>query len=222
MNQHSQEESLQTLSDIKRIMERSARFLSLSGWSGIWAGVVGLISAAIAYSWIANLTTADYYNYRATKGESLRLGQLNTIDLQFIALAAITFIVALAGGFYFTWQKTKKQGLNIWNSASKKMLVQIAIPLCAGGVFVLVFLFNGLEIYIAPATLTFYGLALLNGSKYTLSDIQYLGILEVLLGCISLLVLGHGLVFWAIGFGLLHIIYGIIMWNKYDKKSANK
>ncbi|MEZ5015659.1 MAG: hypothetical protein R2800_01295 [Flavipsychrobacter sp.] len=218
MNQNSQEESLQTLSDIKRIMERSARFLSLSGWSGIWAGIVGLISAAIAYSWIADLTTADYYNYRATKGASIRAGQLTGIDVQFIALAAITFIVALAGGIYFTWNKTKKQGLKIWNSASKKMLVQIAIPLCAGGVFVLVFLFNGLEMYIAPTSLTFYGLALLNGSKYTLSDIQYLGILEVLLGCISLLVLGHGLIFWAIGFGLLHIIYGVIMWNKYDKK----
>lgn len=218
MNRNSQEESLQTLSDIKRIMERSARFLSLSGWSGIWAGIVGLISAAIAYSWIADLTTADYYNYRATKGTSIRAGQLTGIDLQFMALAAITFIVALAGGIYFTWNKTKKQGLKIWNSASKKMLVQIAIPLCAGGVFVLVFLFNGLEMYIAPTSLTFYGLALLNGSKYTLSDIQYLGILEVLLGCISLLILGHGLIFWAIGFGLLHIIYGVIMWNKYDKK----
>lgn len=222
MNQDPKEESLQTLSDIKRIMERSARFLSLSGWSGIWAGVTGLVSAGIAYSWIADMTSVDYSNYRAIKDAPTSSANLADIDIQFIGLAVVTLFVALAGGYYFTWKKTKKQGGNIWNSASKKMLGHVAIPLIAGGIFALVMLFNGLDMYIAPTCLTFYGLALLNGSKYTLPDIQYLGVLEVALGCISMLVRGHGLIFWAVGFGLLHIIYGIIMWNKYDKKLAQE
>lgn len=219
MTQHSQQEQLEALSDIKRIMERSAKFLSLSGWSGIWAGLVGLISAGVAYSWIKTLPSLYYSEYSLQKTELLRTGRFNPIDLQFIGLAIVTFLVALAGGFYFTWRKTKKQNVRIWNNASKKLILHIAIPLFAGGLFSVIFLQHGMEMYIAPLCLTFYGLALLNGSKYTLPDIQYLGVLEVILGCINLVILGYGLLFWAIGFGVLHIIYGIIMWNKYDKRS---
>lgn len=87
----------------------------------------------------------------------------------------------------------------------------------AGAIFALKFLYEGQESFIAPTLLTFYGLALINGSKYTLSDIKYLGLCEVVLGCISLFMPGYGLTFWALGFGVLHIVYGAIMWNKYDK-----
>ena len=87
----------------------------------------------------------------------------------------------------------------------------------AGAIFAFKFLFDEQVSYVAPTCLAFYGLALINGSKYTLSDIKYLGLLEVALGCICLFIPGYGLLFWAIGFGALHVLYGIIMWNKYDK-----
>jgi hypothetical protein len=69
----------------------------------------------------------------------------------------------------------------------------------------------------APACLVFYGLALIQGSANTFDEIRYLGFSEIILGLISASVPGYGLVFWAIGFGVLHIIYGVIMYNKYDK-----
>ncbi len=203
--------SIDTLRDIKNIMERSARFISLSGWSGIWAGCVALVGSFIAKTWLDELPAAYQEmtdEYRAIAG-------------RFVTLAAIVLAVAIAGGVYFTWKKANKKGQKIWNGASKRMLMHIAVPMLAGGIFSLLFLYNGHVMYIAPACLVFYGLALINGGKYTLSDIQYLGYMELVLGFITMFLPGYGLIFWAIGFGALHIIYGVFMWNKYDKNTGS-
>lgn len=212
----SHESSLKTLQDIRSIMERSARFISLSGWSGIWAGITGLAGAYVARVWLNKLPIGYYNPYRTEAGE-LNGDAYSAVATKFFLLAAIVFVVALVGAYYFTWRKTRLQGGSVWNTASRRLIAQIAIPMLAGRVFALKFLLDGQEVFIAPTLLTFYGLALINGSKYTLSDIKYLGICEVVLGCICLFIPGYGLSFWAIGFGVLHIVYGIIMWNKYDK-----
>ena len=103
----------------------------------------------------------------------------------------------------------------MWDATSRRLLTSFAIPLIAGGIFCLAMLFHGMFVFIAPATLIFYGLALVNASKYTFTDVQYLGYLEILLGLISLFFLGWGLLFWTIGFGVLHIVYGLVMHRKY-------
>ncbi len=217
MAHEHQEDSLKTLQDIRSIMERSARFISLSGWSGVWAGCVALAGSLVARSWLKDLPGAYYSPYR-TAPASVPDEDYNSIVLRFVLLAIGVLIVALIGGYYFTWRKTRLLGSKLWNNASRRMVIQIAIPLAAGGLFALNFLHDRHEAYVAPTCLVFYGLALINGSKYTLSDIQYLGLLEMALGCISLFFPGYGLTFWAIGFGALHILYGIIVWNKYDKQ----
>lgn len=209
-------DSLNALRDIKDIMERSAKFISLSGWSGIWAGSVALVGSYIAHTWLSELPNAYYNAYREAPA-AMSVGDYNNITLRFIILAMVVLATAFAGGVYFTWRKTTRKGQKAWNAASKRMIWHMAVPLLAGGIFSLLFLRNGHEMYIAPACLVFYGLALINGSKFTVSDIKYLGYLELLLGFITMLMPGYGLTFWAIGFGGLHILYGIIVWNKYDK-----
>lgn len=196
--------SLETLREIHRIMDRSARFISLSGWSGVWAGTVALVGAYIAHGWVVAQRHA-YYS-----------------DAQFVALALGVLIVAIIGGYYFTARKAKQNGQTVWNSASRQMLTNMAIPLAAGGVFSFALLLNGEEMYIAPAFLTFYGLSLINGGRYTLSEIKYLGYLELILGAANLFFLGYGLFFWIVGFGVLHILYGVFMWNKYDNRRAEE
>lgn len=198
-------------------MERSARFISLSGWSGVWAGSVALAGSWLAKQWLRRLPAAYYNPYRTAPG-SVADAEYDTIVFRFLLLAVGVFVVALLGAYYFTWRKTRVQGVKIWNSASRRMLTEMAIPLATGGVFALYFLYARNETYITPACLAFYGLALINGSKYTLSDIRYLGLCMVALGCASLFMPGHGLLFWALGFGVLHIVYGVIMWNRYDKR----
>lgn len=217
MYPEQKDDSLATLREIRTIMERSARLLSLSGWSGVWAGIMALGGAAVAYYWlrVTDAVVADSRSYEAMSGDT----PYDPYTGKLVALALCVFVLALAGGYYFTYRKNKKLGLKIWNTASRKMLVSLMIPMAVGGILVLSFIFNGHWIYVAPACLIFYGMALFNGSRYTISDIRYLGLLEIILGCFGLLAPGWvwSLYLWAFGFGVLHILYGIIMWRKYDQ-----
>lgn len=218
LSMDSQIHSSKTLQDIRDMMEKSARFISLSGWSGIWAGMTGLVGAYIAHTWLKD--APNFYRNYNSNDDLIRTRSFDPLTVRFILLAIVVLVVALIGGYYFTWRKTRRSGNSLWSSASRRMLFYMAIPMVAGAAFSLLFLKNGHEGYIASTCLVFYGLALINGSKYTLSDIRYLGYCEFLLGILAMFIPLHGLIFWAIGFGALHIIYGVIMWRKYDMKNT--
>lgn len=206
-----QHASLEALQDIRRIMDRSSRFLSLSGLSGVSAGVFALIGSYFAYDWIR-----EYYEgYKVTGYIQADFQQLKW---SLLALAGAVLGGALAFSFYFTWRKAKKNNLPLWDHTSRKLLINLVIPLITGGVFVLGLLTYGAWQFVAPACLIFYGLALVNASKYTLTEIRYVGFLEIALGLISMWYPFKGLYFWAAGFGVIHIVYGLIMWWKYDSK----
>ena len=207
------EQSLETLQDIKRMMERSSRFISLSGLSGVSAGVCAIIGAYFAHGMIRTYLDGEALGSNPAGPGMARAG----IEAQMIGLAMAVLVAALVSSTLFTWRKARKSQLPIWDHASKKLAINMAIPLVAGGFFALGLLQHGGWNFIAPACLVFYGLALVNASKYTLTDIRYLGILEIVLGCIGMYFPHEGLYFWTTGFGLLHIIYGLIMWWKYER-----
>lgn len=197
---------LDDISEIREIMEKSSRFISLSGLSGISAGITALIGAFIAYQTVYD--KQDYFTYRqATLSES-------TI-LELLGIAVITLTVATVSGIYFTQRKAKRSGHKIWSIHVKRLLINLAIPLISGGVLCLVLLSKGYVALVAPLTLIFYGLALVNASKYTMNEIRSLGIVQILLGLIATIFIGYGLAFWALGFGVIHILYGAFMHIKY-------
>ena len=207
------EKYLQDLSEIKNMMNRSSRFISLSGLAGVFAGCYAIIGAVIAKMLLAE--NASFYN------ESVSTGTINSelsFDLFLIAMAVLTLAIGTA--IFLTTRKARKNGQKIWDSTSKRLVVNFFAPLLAGGVFCLVLLQYGLIGLIAPCMLIFYGLALIHASKYTFADLRSLGYANLVLGLIATQFIGFGLYFWAIGFGLFHIIYGIWMYNKYDRKSA--
>jgi len=208
------QESLETLRDIKRIMERSSRFLSLSGFSGIIAGI-----CALAGAWLAKYKLEQYYS-RYDERTFFDGHDFNDLKNELLLIAGIVLVLALSLSFFFTWRKAKRSHVSIWNHTSKKLLVNMIIPLAAGGFFILAMLQYNDWRFVAPACLVFYGLALVNSSKYTFTDIRYLGFLEIILGLINTQYIGYGLYFWAAGFGVLHIVYGIIMWWKYERKQT--
>lgn len=194
------------LKDIKDIMNRSSRFISLSGLSGVIAGIIALVGAYAAYSTV--YSNQDYFN--------LRKALITTESLTNLLIIAFTTLsLAILGGFYFTYKKAQKNNQKIWDHQSKRMLSNLMIPLVTGGILCAILLFKGYIGILAPLTLIFYGMALVNASKYTLTEIRSLGIVEILLGLVGTYFIGYGLVFWAIGFGLLHIIYGTAMHLKY-------
>lgn len=195
------------------MMERSSRFISLSGLSGVCAGICALAGAWIAHSWIAEYSSGSNFISRLI----LKQDKANDLKWKLIELAIIVLIAALATSTLMTWRKARRSRLPIWDPASKRLAVNMMIPLAAGGFFVLGLLYRADWEYVAPSCLIFYGLALVNASKYTLTDIRYLGLLEIVLGCVCMYYPHEGLYFWAAGFGALHIVYGLIMWWKYEK-----
>lgn len=214
MIEHDQ--SLKTLQDIKSMMERSSRFISLSGLSGISAGVCALIGAYVAYPYVFGhkdyVINADLAIIQAFDNDYSII-----FNTYLFWIAAITFLAALISSFIFTYLKSRKQGLPIWGKTAKRLLFNVSIPLIVGAIFLFKLLQFGTFGLVAPGCLIFYGLALINASKYTLNEIKYLGYSEIILGVISLWFVGYGLYFWAIGFGLMHIAYGVYMWYKYER-----
>ncbi|MFP3599318.1 hypothetical protein [Chryseobacterium sp. SIMBA_029] len=195
------------LSHIRSMMERSSRFISLSGLSGVVAGLTALIGAGYVY-FVLKREGISYFDGDRNIYQPELVREL-------VIIGALILFVALLSGYIFTANKSRKKGLKIWDATTKRLLVTFVVPLITGGIFCLALLFHHLFVWIAPATLIFYGLALVSAERYTLTDVKYLGYCQIVLGLVSLFFLGWGLLFWAIGFGVLHIVYGSIMHKKY-------
>ena len=195
---------LKDISEIKNMMNKSSRFISLSGISGILAGIYALIGAAVAY-WL--VTT---YSYGTLKLDG-KIFRLVMLDLGLVALFSIVT------GIILTTRKAKKNATSMWDGTSKRLVLNFLIPLVAGGLYILIILSHGKYGQTGGLMLIFYGLALINASKYSIGDIQYLGYIEIALGLIATLYPGKGFWLWVIGFGIMHIIYGTWMHFKYDR-----
>lgn len=193
------------------MMERSSRFISLSGFSGIVVGVCAL-GGAIA----GHLRIKRYFENEYASGSACPSCLRNDL----IIIAAVVFAVAFASATLFTFFKSRKQGVPILGNAARRLLWNTMLPMIAGAFF----LWRMMELnqydLIASGCLIFYGLALVNGSKYTMGEVRFLGYAEILIGIINLWMIREGLLFWAIGFGFFHIIYGAAMWWKYDRHST--
>ena len=214
MNENQQ--SLETLQDIKRMMERSSRFISLSGLSGISAGLCALVGAWVSYPYVFGqkdyIIDSNVAVYQAWAHDYSII-----FNTRLFWIAAITFFSALTSAFFFTWIKSKREGIPLWGKTAKRLLINVSIPLVVGGIFLFKLIHFGTFGLIAPGCLIFYGLALINASKYTLDEIRYLGYMQIILGLVNLWFVGYGLYFWSLGFGVLHIVYGAYMWWKYER-----
>lgn len=218
---NTQNQHLNDLNDIKKMMERSSRFISLSGLSGIAAGICALVGA-----WFArNVINTNYATVTSLRNNDTYIAAEKTDLKEYMGnhlfqIAISTFIAAFCLSFLFTYLRSKKTNTPIWGATSKRLLINVLIPMIVGGIYLLKLIENKNYGLIAPGCLIFYGLALLNASKYTLIEIRYLGLAQIILGIVNLWFVGKGLYFWAFGFGILHILYGIIMWFKYERNIA--
>ena len=196
---------LEDLNEIKTMMTKSSRFISLSGLSGILAGVYALIGASIAYFLVSN----------SVRGYLILDGTIFRICVAILLSVAFLSVIT---GIYLTTKKAKKNAEKIWDSSSKRLLFNFLVPLITGGIYILIILNQERYGQTAALMLIFYGLALINASKYSLGDIRYLGFTEIGLGLICAFIPSFGFWFWVLGFGIMHIIYGAWMHFKYDRK----
>ncbi|MCM1567165.1 MAG: hypothetical protein NC238_14745 [Dehalobacter sp.] len=199
------EKYLDDLSEIRKIMSRSARFISLSGLSGVSTGVIALAGALLAYQLVFR-----HHDYLVDEVVPINTESLGTLLL--IALG--TLLLSVVSAVWFTGRKSRKENQRVWDDQARRLLINLLIPLTTGGILCLFLLFKGYVGFVPALTLIFYGLALVNGSHYTFSHIRYLGITEIVLGLVAFLFIGQSLYLWMLGFGVVQMIYGLMIQRK--------
>lgn len=198
---------------IREIMERSSKFLSLSGLSGVFAGVCALIGAAVAWFAVLDSGGVHYDEYLCSVGSS----PFNQVSINLGIVAMLVLVAAIVGAFYFSYRKAQKSAQKLWTSSTRRLLGHLFIPLVSGGIFVLILAFRNNIDLVASAMLIFYGLSLVNAGKFTLGEIHYLGLTEIALGILAGIFVQHGLLFWVLGFGVMHIVYGTVMYYRHER-----
>ena len=196
------EDGLKDLKEIRTIMERASRFLSLSGLSGVSAGVVGLLAAATG-QW-----------YLSTNGLAIGDPQARPF---LITTGAAALVLAVAFSLLFSYRMAVQRNLPFWSPAARDVLESLLVPLAAGGILAIILITQDHLPYVPGTTLLFYGLALFSASRHTVRDLRTLGILQVLLGLLAFAFTAPSILLWGLGFGLLHIAYGLLMYRKYER-----
>jgi len=201
---------LNDITEIKDLMNKSSRFMSLSGLSGILAGIYALIGAWWVYDIIyaTEMPSKDAY-------QSIVIYELEMLEIVGVAIAVL--LLSIITALVLSWRKAKKNNEKLWDATAKRLVLNFMIPLFTGGFFIIFLIEKEIYAFVAPLTLVFYGLACVNASKYTLGYVRYLGLTMIVLGLASVWFLGYGLHFWVLGFGVSHIIYGALMYFKYEK-----
>ena len=206
----TEEEYIKDLSEIRHMMEKSTKFLSLAGWSGILAGMYGLAGTFVVYRFF-DLESIEV-NYISGTGPDFWADVF-----KLITVASIILLLAIGTVIFLSIKKAKKNNEMLWNATTRRLVLNMAIPLFTGGVFILILIAKGIFGLTMPLTLIFYGLSLVNASRFTFDELRYMGILEIVLGILSTWFINYSLLFWALGFGMLHIIYGIYMYWRYER-----
>lgn len=199
----NQYDYINDITEIRRMMVRSSKFLSLSGWAGILAGTFALMGAWFAHFILEFKPDGFLYSH----------SNIETVSVT----AALILIFSFAAAFLDSRIKAKKRSEKAWNSTSKKMLTGMVVPLLSGGTLILILSFNNLLGLAAPLMLIFYGLSLYIAGFYTFREVRVMGFVQMVLGILNTALISTGLLFWAIGFGAVHILYGLYMHFKYER-----
>jgi hypothetical protein len=209
-----QQEQLDSIKAIRSMMEQSSRFLSLSGLSGVIVGLMAIVGVYIAYAFLGmRIDEPGYFNKILNADGNLNIEVYTFLITELLVL----LIIALVTAIFFSMRKASVKGVRIWDATAKRLVINMVVPLLSGALFCVILLYHGYINLIIPSTILFYGLAIYNASKYTLHDIRSLGIIEILLGLAAAYFVDYALLFWGFGFGVLHIVYGLYIYFKYEK-----
>lgn len=200
------------LQAIREIMERSSKFLSLSGLAGVFAGICALAGAAAAWFFILDSGIVSFSDYVQNQAETAA-----GTGLYLATDALLVLAFAILGAVYFSFRKAKKASLKFWNNSTRRLLFHLMLPLVSGGIIILILIFRNKIDLVVPFMLVFYGLALVNAGKFTFGEIHYLGLTQIALGILAVIFIEHSLIFWTIGFGVMHIVYGTVMYYRHER-----
>lgn len=175
---------------IRRTMERGPTFTGVPGWGGVGMGLTGLVAAAVG----ATRSTTE--------------GWLAT----WLAAAA----VAIGIGAWSMRRKARRAGIPLVTGSGRKFLLGFLPPALAGAVLTLALYRADATGLIPGAWLLLYGAAVATAGTFSVKVVPVMGSCFMLVGAVALLVPGSGPdVFLGVGFGLLHVGFGVHIARKH-------
>jgi len=196
---------IQDLAEIRSMMERSSKFLFLSGLAGLFAGLYAIAGAAYAIYKLGFNPDQVFYEYSARD------------PFQVVLLAVIVLVLSIGTALTLSARKASKAGEKIWTTSTRRLLAHVSVPLFSGGIIALIFFERMLLGLMAPFTLIFYGMALFTAGKFSFDELKMMGVIQIFLGILSLWLIEYSMIIWGFGFGVLHIVYGIYVYLKYER-----
>ena len=137
-----------------------------------------------------------------------------------IVFASLLIIVCIVTVILMCRHKAHQNNQSLlFDFNTKRLLWNFFLPLVVGGILCISLIWQSHYGLTSSIMLIFYGVALISASNYTFSNTRYLGYAEIALGLADSFVENYALLFWFVGFGLFHIVYGIFFHLKYEKKN---
>jgi hypothetical protein len=200
-----EQDYLRDIAEVRSLMERSTRFLSLSGLAGVMAGIYALAGVFIVWKAIGFEPTEDVV-------------VAETFSMQHVVLVALgVLILSIGTALLLSSATARKRNESIWNPVAKRVAAHFGLPLITGGLLMLIFLSQDMTRLLIPSSLIFYGIALFSAGPFTFREIKTLGIIQIALGLFSAYAVEYSLLCWAAGFGIAHMIYGIYLHLRYKQ-----
>ena len=206
------------ISLIKNLMEKSSKFSNLSGYAIATTGLLALLGAVFVYFDLGISISEKYISYAELINQTGNANSIYTKIKLLVIIASLILLTSLLILYVTAKLKSERHDINLFNSSFSRALKSLFIPVLSGGIFCGFLILHKMYGLVAPATLIFYGLGLISASKFSYNELELLGYLELFLGTIASYYMGSGLLFWMIGFGIGHIVLGVFIHYKYDKK----
>jgi hypothetical protein len=176
---------------IRDAMARASAFTAVPGWGGVAMGVSAIVTAAIS----------------GPPDNSVRWA------MTWFAEAAIAVAIALVA----INRKAARTGVPLWTAApARRFALAFVPPLVSGMVLTPVFATLGLMARLPGCWLLLYGTAVATGGAFSVKVVPVMGLCFMALGIIAFAApadIGHWLL--AIGFGGLHIVFGIVIARRF-------
>jgi hypothetical protein len=182
--------AMDNLSFIRSTMERATAFTAVPGWGGVAMGVTALVATVLAHN-------------VASRGE-------------WLAVWLAASVLALTIGGWSMVVKARKAGTSVFSYSGRRFVLSYVPPLAVGGLLTLVLARAGLYSALPGTWLLLYGTGVVTGGAYSVRVVPIMGLCFMALGALALLApptWGEWLM--ALGFGGLHIVFGLIIARRY-------
>jgi hypothetical protein len=182
--------AMKDLRFIRQTMERAGSFTAISGWGEVAIGATALVAA-----WLGSV--------QAQPGGWLLVWSLEAM-------------LALAIGGWAVIRKAREARLPLLWGPGRKMALSMMPPLVAGAFLTAVLYEAGVLAPLPGMWLLLYGAGIVAAGSYSVRTVPAMGLCFMGLGTFALLApTGWGNVLMALGFGGLHIFFGILIARRH-------